>query len=471
MTQDRLCLDCHKKVDNDIRLKQGFHGKDKKVAASQCRDCHTEHEGKDAQIIILDKDAFDHDSTDFPLTGKHRQTVCENCHESDKKFRETSSKCVACHKDDDAHDNKLGEKCESCHNPKSWSSEQFDHDKTDFKLRFAHKQVACDLCHVANQYKETPKTCVSCHAIKDVHQNRFGKKCASCHSEEKWVKTHFNHFKDTGIRLKGSHQTVTCHACHGLKDSAPKGHAKFNKDNPRTCINCHRLDDVHQGKNGEDCEKCHSEDRWSKSSFNHDKDTDFRLLGAHAKASCQSCHQQDVKGQKTDSACYSCHEHQDAHAGEEGKKCNQCHNETSWLKDVRFDHDLSNFPLIGQHAVVGCESCHLDSHFKNTKSDCVDCHQQDDVHKKALGSDCMLCHNPNDWLIWQFDHDKTEFKIEGAHDGLHCNQCHNKPMEKHRETARDCIACHYQDDIHGGNFGADCARCHNQQDFKEIDIQ
>jgi hypothetical protein len=466
MSRNSLCLDCHEKVAEDIKLKKGYHSKDAKVSQTDCRECHTDHKGREAKIVILDKDHFNHKLTDYELIGKHQQTVCVSCHKDDKKFREAPSKCIDCHKDDDAHDNKLGDKCESCHNPKAWSSDQFDHDKTKFKLRYAHKKVACDLCHVDNRYKKTPKQCVACHAIKDVHQNRFGKKCDSCHVESEWKKTRFDHYRETKFRLKGSHEKVSCHACHALKD---KG--KFKKEKPRKCNDCHRLDDIHQGKNGDKCDKCHAEKSWRKTSFNHDNDTEFKLHGAHKKASCQACHQQDIKGKKTDKACYSCHQHQDAHQGEEGEKCNQCHNDSSWwLEDVRFDHDLSSFPLIGQHAVAGCESCHLSSLFKMKKTDCVDCHRQDDVHEKSLGENCQQCHNPNDWLIWQFNHDETDFEIMGAHKEVHCNQCHHEPMIRNKETVRDCIDCHRQDDVHGGNFGSDCTRCHTQDDFTTINI-
>ncbi len=468
-TQRKLCLDCHEKVADDVNAKQGFHGLDKQVIGVECRVCHTEHKGRDAVVIWLDKDRFDHKSTDYPLEGKHAQADCSGCHKEDKKYREAPDKCFSCHEDDDSHKTKLGKKCETCHNPKGWSSEQFDHDKTDFKLKHAHKKVACDLCHVGNKYKDTPKKCFSCHAIKDVHQNRFGKKCQDCHTEKKWDKTKFKHDRDTDFKLKGKHKATTCHTCHTVADSKkkkPKG-----KKAVRNCYSCHRLDDVHKGKNKKKCDKCHNETNWLDSSFDHDEKTEFPLKGAHKKANCQSCHQSDQKGKKTDKACYSCHKHQDVHKEQEGKECDNCHNEKSWwLKDVRFDHELTEFPLIGQHAVVGCESCHLTSKFKDTKSECINCHQEDDVHEKALGDDCKQCHNPNDWLIWKFDHDETDFKIRGAHKNLHCHACHFKPLDKDEKMKSRCIDCHYRDDIHEGSFGPYCDECHSIDDFKDINM-
>ncbi len=469
-TQKKLCLDCHDKVNEDVQQEKGFHSKNNKAFTSDCRDCHTDHKGRDATIVWIDGDRFNHKETDYELIGKHLQIECTGCHKVDKKYREAPSNCIDCHKEDDAHDNTLGEKCADCHNPKAWSSEQFDHDKTDFKLKYKHKDVACDLCHIENKFKDTPKKCVSCHAIKDVHKNRFGNQCQQCHTEKKWDESKFKHNEDTRYKLKGTHKTVTCHSCHEKKIQAKKFWKSPNKK-VRSCVDCHHLDDVHQGKNGEKCEDCHNVKSWLESSFDHDEKTDFPLRGAHKEASCQSCHQSDVEGEKTDTACYSCHKHNDVHKGQEGKKCDECHNDSSWwLEDVRYDHELSNFPLIGQHAVIGCEACHLSSAFQDAKAVCSECHEKDDVHEQALGKECQRCHNSNDWLIWQFDHDETDFKIQGAHQKLHCHRCHNEPLVEGEKKNSACIDCHRRDDIHDGNFGSDCGDCHTQEDFKEINI-
>lgn len=466
-SQEQLCMDCHKSIQKDILNIKGFHGKNNRAASSDCKVCHADHKGRGANIVWLDKDRFNHKQTDYPLVGKHKQTECSSCHPKDKKFRDAPSACIDCHKEDDVHKSKLGKKCANCHNPKAWTGKQFDHDKTKFKLRDSHKQVACDLCHVENRYKDTPGKCVSCHAIKDVHQNRFGSKCQDCHSQEKWNKTKFDHDKDTKYRIKGKHRSVTCHACHSISNSKQE-----KKKSIRSCYSCHRLDDVHKGKRGKKCQQCHSEKTWLESSFDHDKKTKFSLKGAHAKASCQACHQTDSIDKKTDMACYSCHKHEDVHKGQQGKRCNDCHNDASWwMEDVKYDHDFSDFPLIGQHAVAGCESCHLSSAFKDVKTDCFSCHQEDDVHKKALGEDCQNCHNPNDWLIWQFNHDESDFKIKGAHTELHCHSCHFKPRDDNSKKNNHCIDCHNRDDIHDGNFGPNCDNCHTQEDFRSINIR
>jgi len=464
-TQTKLCLDCHESTAIDISKKRGFHGKNKK-ARSDCNVCHTEHKGRDANIIWLDKDSFDHKLTNFVLHGKHLQSGCSDCHKSGEKYREAKLACVSCHKDDDIHNNKLGNKCQKCHSPKAWLEEKFDHEKTKFRLRGAHTKVSCASCHIENKFKNTPKKCVSCHAVKDVHQNRFGSSCGECHKTSQWSKTSFDHNRDTSFVLKGKHRLPKCKICH--VDRKSKRIDKNRK--PRNCYSCHRLDDVHQQANGKACEQCHNNQSWQESEFDHNNKTEFPLLGAHRKVQCQACHLDDIADKKINTDCYSCHRTDDSHNKQQGKICSDCHNETSWVSNVRFDHDLSDFPLVGQHAAIGCESCHLSSEFKNVKSGCNDCHQSADIHKAALGENCAKCHNPNDWLIWQFDHSKTEFDITGAHKDLHCHQCHKKPQRNNGSTSQ-CIDCHRSDDIHDGAFGNNCGLCHRQNDFSSVDMR
>lgn len=465
-TQRLLCLDCHEDVDKDIQQARGFHGLDKKASTIDCNVCHTDHEGRDANIIRLDEDSFDHAVTDFILRGKHLQTRCQQCHLPEKKFTEAGSNCIDCHKKDDVHDKKLGSQCGDCHNAKDWRNKKFDHDKTDFRLSGSHRQVSCDSCHVGSQFENTPKTCIACHAIKDIHQNRFGQRCQSCHKQTKWHQTTFDHNQISRFKLKDKHSEQTCKACHSKR----KPVAIDKNKKPRTCYSCHRLDDIHKGSNGKQCQECHQVKSWLDSEFDHDTKTDFPLLGAHQKVPCQVCHLDDAESKKIDTDCYSCHRQDDSHNQQEGKKCGQCHRTSSWLSEVRFDHDLSLFPLIGQHAVIACESCHASSKFKDAETACVSCHQSQDVHKAALGDNCQDCHNANDWLLWDFDHAQTGFEIMGSHENLHCHQCHLKSGTG-KKSSNACVDCHRADDIHKGNFGSDCARCHQQDDFSTINLR
>lgn len=54
--QAGLCLDCHKDIAGDVRDKRGYHGR---LRDKQCRACHTDHKGRDADIVVLDENKFD----------------------------------------------------------------------------------------------------------------------------------------------------------------------------------------------------------------------------------------------------------------------------------------------------------------------------------------------------------------------------------------------------------------------------
>ncbi len=466
-TQNQLCLDCHdhQPVADDIRSGQGYHGKDKNARTQPCKTCHSEHKGPQGRIVWLDRDKFDHRLTDYELTGRHWLADCAGCHLNGKKYREATQTCFDCHGEDDAHEGSLGEQCDSCHDPVGWGRFDFDHDKTDFKLRFAHQRVNCNACHIGNKYRDTPKQCVSCHEIRDVHSGRFGSKCESCHQEKRWDQDIFDHDRDTDYRLLDGHRNVACHDCH-----APDYRVSDRKNEIRDCYSCHRSDDAHQGLNGEQCKNCHSERGWPHAEFDHGANTEFALHGAHNDLACDACHALGAETKKIDTACYSCHRQDDAHQRAQGEACDRCHHEVAWLDRVRFDHDLSSFPLIGQHAAAGCEACHQSSVFSNAGKLCSDCHWADDVHDKALGQDCARCHNSNGWMIWSFDHDQTDFGLRHAHAELHCHRCHDRPPEKMERSAWRCADCHRRDDVHDGNFGIDCGRCHNLESFDEVDI-
>ena len=467
-TQKKLCLDCHdhEPIADDIRNKRGFHGKDKNARKLDCKSCHSDHKGREARVVWLDKDKFDHRFTDFRLEGKHQLTECSACHEKESKYREAKNGCYDCHSEDDAHKGDLGKKCSDCHVPAGWYKSEFDHDKTDFKLKFAHRQTACSACHIKGKYKDTPKQCASCHAIRDVHGNRFGKKCQSCHQEKGWDKSIFEHDRDTKYKLRGKHLKQSCNDCHSIDYKVSKKAKK-----PRECYSCHRGDDAHNELNGKQCQDCHVARGWKHADFDHSENTEFELNGAHKDLVCEACHVTGAETKEIDTACYSCHKLDDVHKREQGEECEQCHKEVSWQHQVRFDHELTEFPLIGQHAASGCEACHATSVFGDAGNLCIDCHSADDVHKRGLGDDCADCHNSNAWLIWNFDHDETTFKLRDSHSDLHCHQCHNNPLETQDGRDWQCADCHRRSDIHDGKFGDTCDKCHNQKNFDTISIQ
>jgi len=480
--QGQLCIHCHdhENILDDLSNKTGFHGQLPSPARTDCQHCHTEHEGRDAKVVLLNPSTFDHRKTDFLLKGTHEKISCDSCHEPDKKYSEAPSDCYSCHEKTDVHDGKQGKKCGDCHTEKNWKETEFDHDKTDFPLKDAHKKASCAACHINQIYKDTPKTCFDCHQINDAHRGDFGKKCDGCHNSKKWHEIHFDHNKKTDFALYGKHKKAACNSCHEPGD-VKSDEAK--KKLPKQCYGCHKNDDSHKGQFGKKCETCHASESWQKQKFDHDKKTDFALRGKHKKTACSQCHKDDlyqdkkINSKKTGakkiiSKCIDCHKKDDVHKGEQGKKCDNCHNEEGWRSNVLFDHDLTNFPLIGMHAVTQCEECHLSAEYGATKSECNVCHADDDVHKTRLGTDCETCHTPNLWLIWFFDHDKaTDFAIDGAHKELGCYDCHQTKTKDKVKASKDCISCHRSRDVHNRQFGRRCGDCHSTESFKDINIK
>ena len=466
-SQKQKCMDCHEEVAKDIKKRIGYHGRKRSGRAQNCSTCHTDHAGRDADIIKFDKTSFEHKYTDFPLRGEHEKVSCDSCHKPKKLYREAPRACYSCHKNDSPHKaatiGKFAKRCESCHTSNKWHLTEHKHDKSRFPRDGKHKKVPCRSCHVADKYLNTPITCISCHQSDDVHQKANGRKCQTCHSTRGWTKLDFNHAKDTKFPLRGRHKNLKCSSCH-KKDP-------YKVKIKKACITCHKHDDSHKGRNGKKCQSCHSETAWSKHRFDHNKKTKFKLRGKHAKTACTSCHKKNVYKHKPKKDCYSCHKLDDAHNGKQGKNCKKCHNEKGWRTKVRFDHDISRFPLVGLHSIVPCEECHISGNYKEASIECNSCHKQDDDHEGKLGVDCQRCHNPNGWKIWRFEHNKqSEFKIDGAHKKVHCHSCHVTAVKKVNSTPRNCYACHRADDDHNGQFGTRCNRCHNSESFSDVRI-
>lgn len=460
--QRELCLDCHEDVANDINEETGFHGKFDDAKNDECATCHTDHEGRSADIVDLDEATFDHLLTDFELLGKHADAECVDCHEPGDKHRDATGNCFACHSEDDEHQGALGEDCAECHNPADeWVDAEFDHDTTDFALIGEHQKIECLDCHEDATYQNAPTTCYGCHAEDDFHDGRSGEQCENCHSPVSWNDTSFNHARDTEFPLEGRHAKLTCDDCHSedpFSDTLETG-----------CVSCHLEDDDHDGHNGEDCAACHSNDDWTDSIFDHDRDTEFTLNGSHEEVACNECHAEPIFDSSPGTDCHSCHAEDDVHEGQQGESCNDCHTETSWEEVTNFDHDLTKFPLLGEHDNLECDDCHSTQVFADVESDCVDCHEEDDTHGEKFEDDCGSCHNPVAWDLWLFDHNvQTDFVLDGAHVDVTCDDCHRSSLATMKRVGESCSDCHRADDVHDGEFGADCGRCHSDSSFKDV---
>lgn len=547
--QPKLCVDCHKDIAADISSKTNMHGR---LEDKACRNCHTEHKGRNAKIAAIDKDKFDHSRTDFQLKGAHKEarSKCASCHVAKAKYRDAPKLCNDCHRKDDqekGHKGSLGKQCENCHDEKSWKDARFDHEKTKFPLAGGkHAEAKCSGCHIDKTYKNAPLECNSCHKKDDQekgHKGSYGVKCESCHSDKGWKELRFNHDSDTRYALRGKHNQVRCNSCHlpekgplykqklpdkcfacHKKDDQEKGHrgglgekceschnergwksSNFNHDDThfplrdkhkeakcdtchkggvsgpnaklkleKECVSCHRKDDQekgHKGRYGNKCESCHNEKNWKTSIFDHGRDTKYKLLGKHQQTRCDACHLPEkgalYQQQKLDSQCIACHKKDDKHKNQLGNKCESCHNEKDW-KGTPYDHARSRFPLTGSHGKVECKKCHLTPAFRDAPKSCNGCHEKEDVHKRRFGTKCESCHYTGTWKSWDFEHDKTRFKLDGAHKKVECFACHKEPVNSHARMARACISCHANVDVHDGGFGGQCEQCHNTTTWKKL---
>ncbi len=391
---DKKCLSCH--ADE-------HHGQFKN---KQCLSCHTMKGWKPAS-------RFDHEKTEFPLTGRHKKIKCSQCHHPTGNQQKPKNKLFAVYK-----------------------IKNFKH-------------------------------CIDCH--NDIHNGQLGKKCSTCHTTKSWKqynKTRFNHDLTT-FPLRGKHRTLACTSCHHSKKTFKIQH--FNQ-----CKDCHQ--DRHLGQfdktaSGGRCEVCHTEQSFIPSTFTlkqHEKSR-FPLKGAHLAVACNDCHKMvQIQGQKirkfqfTTLSCQTCHK--DKHNGEfrkwvtPGKQevCTVCHTVQNW-HTINFDHSRTNFPLLGKHKKIACGKCHIADqagviHLAGLKTGCVSCHK--DAHGGQFTDSngivrCERCHTPESWQAKKFDHNRmARFKLTGAHRNVPCAQCHHKErygqvnLVHYKPLDISCESCH-----------------------------
>ncbi len=348
------CLGCHKA--DDVHRGQFTKG---------CGECHSS--------VSWAGGKFDHEKTEFKLTGSHATVTCNACHV------------------DDEHRGARGEDCGKCHTTKEWKTAKYDHLKeTGYALLGVHADISCLACHRSGNYKDKiSKDCNGCHKADDAHAFRFGTKCDDCHDNDRWQPVTYDHTAKTKYPLAGAHAKIDCHVCH----TASVDSQKLAKD----CVGCHRSEDPHGGKVHGGCESCHGEVSWRADlTFDHDL-TKFPLQGLHRVVSCAQCHTTLAYG-RAPAVCVDCHSHDDVHKGGLGKKCESCHSPNGWPLWV-FDHaKQAHFALLGAHSKLQCAECHTEPPGTVKMSQqCGTCHIKDDRHLGQYGAQCDRCHTTYSW--------------------------------------------------------------------------
>ncbi|MBN2616525.1 MAG: cytochrome C [Bacteroidales bacterium] len=475
------CLECHTEIKTMIDKKEGYHAS-LEVKGQKCAKCHGEHFGRDFKLIHFDKDTFDHNLSGYKLVGKHSKIKCVDCHKPELIHHKISKRkdgntylglgtdCLSCH--DDFHQKTLSSNCTSCHNQEAFRpAPGFNHSQTKFPLVGKHQSVKCVKCHKMEerngkkfqQFKGVAfARCTSCH--EDVHKNKFGNDCLKCHNQFSFhqVKqlSSFNHDR-TDYPLRGKHANVDCKKCHTTGNYTKP--LKFNR-----CSNCH--EDYHKKqfvKNGSspDCSNCHSVEGFSPSTYGitQHNQTKFALKGSHMATPCFACHKTSDQWNfgNMSTRCIDCHDnihknYMDARYIPNGN-CKTCHSENEW-NQISFDHNTTNFALLGKHKQVTCQACHFRKdkttkpiqQFKWKKQECTNCHT--DVHYDQFDkngiTECLRCHTNENWKPEKFDHNTARFKLDGKHKGLACIQCHKtisqgaKKYIEYKFKDISCASCH-----------------------------
>ena len=489
------CMDCHTNPTN--------------FAEFSCTTCHdnpetdNEHQGIDgysyhSQACLAchptgDSDGtFDHNLTNFPLTGSHLTVDCIDCHAAG--YAGTPTDCASCHTTDfnqtvNPNHNTLGlsTDCASCHTTEpEWNPATFDNHNDYYALNGAHAAIAsdCATCHNGD-YNNTPNTCVGCHQDEYNQTNNpshtalnFSTDCASCHSENAWEPATFDHDAQYFPIYSGLHngEWDQCLDCH----TNPSNYSEF------TCVTCHanpETDNQHNGITGYSynspaCLTCHPSGT-ADGAFDHNS-TNFPLTGAHLTTDCIDCHAAGYAGTPTD--CASCHTtdfNQTANPNHNtlglSTDCASCHTTEPEWNPATFDNHNDFYALQGAHAAIAsdCATCH-NGDYNNTPNTCVGCHQNDynqttnpDHATLQFPTDCAVCHSEDAWVPAPFDHNATNFPLTGSHLTVDCIDCH---AAGYAGTPTDCASCHTTDFNQTANpnhntlgLSTDCASCHTTE--------
>jgi hypothetical protein len=207
----------------------------------------------------------------------------------------------------------------------------FDHLTTGFELRDAHRDMACEYCHVNGVFKGTPRNCAGCHSIggrisatpKPPNHVASDENCSLCHSGYNFAPI----FRMDHTAAKG-----TCFSCHNNVTATGKDVKHILSDN--------------------NCTACHTTVAFTPARMEH---TDLMQ-----KDQCASCHNGVRASAKT------------LHHLITTGNCNDCHTTLSW-SPARFNH--SNVPGLCQSCHNGITAMGKTSNHPATALDCSSCHR------------------------------------------------------------------------------------------------
>lgn len=280
----------------------------RRQSGGECGECHTTAGFRPSTFTIAQ-----HEATSYPLLGSHRTATCATCHRTlppaeleragialvrvapqpratvpapVTQFLFPQSDCADCHRDPHAGDTQKlpgKEGCLGCHALTDWRAIRFDHGVTKFPVAGLHLEVACLGCHRTPAASgPSPSRSAAAFASPPAAGGRTKPTAAAAvlppPSTRAWA-------TPREVRLAGA---------------------------PLLCSGCHA--DPHLAQVGSGCEKCHSDTNWAPSRFDHNRDSTYRLEGAHRAVACIACHFRERQGAQEilrlkplGSACADCH--------------------------------------------------------------------------------------------------------------------------------------------------------------------
>ncbi len=332
--------------------------------------------------------------------------------------------------------------------------ERADHFGFGFDLDGAHREVACESCHLRGVFKSTPRECGYCHDGTGIYASSFRsfnhplttENCEACHGTTNWVSV---------LAVEHGEVLGNCSGCHNGRQAQglPPGHIQTT----------------------EECDACHNDTTWQGVLFNHDGIT----------GGCASCHDGRTATGKSPRHILTT------------DVCEDCHSVSFWSPALTVDHGQilgscadchDGVTATGKHpqhitSSSACDDCHTTSawtpavfdHGSVAPGTCNGCHDGFTATGKppghiATNASCDACHSTIAWLPARFDHDNvTPGTCNGCHDGITATGMN----PGHFVTNASCDTCHSTDfwspDIfahtspgypgdHAGNL--QCRDCH-----------
>lgn len=465
---------------------QNPHGEKLKLS---CSDCHNSESWK----LILGSYPFDHITTGFILDGQHANTDCRSCHSS-LVFEEADPSCISCHTD--MHQQTTSLECGNCHNTSSWIVNNINqiHQMSRFPLLGAHFTADCIDCHTSASslnFEPLGVECIDCHESDYMQAKEpdhvaggYSLNCIECHQLNAfgWTGTNINH--DFFPLTKG-HDIISCNDCH-----TPGTFDGLSQD----CISCH-TDDYQNANNPshvslnfpENCTECHTTDPGWKPADYRDHDLfSFPIYSGEHRGEwndCADCHQ--TASDYAQFTCISCHEHNRADMDDEHNDvggylyesyaCLECHPLGN-ADDNSFNHNTSDFPLLGAHLNTACKECHA-AGYQGTPVECEACHiesynQSTNPSHTALGlsTACAECHTEQaGWQPATFLIHNDYYLLNGVHATVadQCVLCHEG---NYNDSPNSCVECHQESYFATVNpnhellaLSTSCEECHTTQ--------